>query len=161
MNGATDEAMKAHFESAGLEHVRLLATAGFPNNQALALAWFAQKEREAREQQLAFQSAQAKVADSTLSASRTAAKAAIVAVWVMHHRNSSPRASTTGILSRALPRRETPLQGGSQVGGHSRLGSGRLHDKAKQGHALDHVLVLQRSVVWIVGHCSAVVRFEG
>lgn len=56
MNGVTDEAMRTHFESAGLEHVRLVATTiGFTNHQSLALKWIAEKEREAREQQQAFQ----------------------------------------------------------------------------------------------------------
>jgi hypothetical protein len=75
--------LSSHFESAGVEYVRLVATTGgFPTHQALALAWIAEKEREAREQQLTFQAAQVKVADRTLSASRTAANAAIAAVII-------------------------------------------------------------------------------
>jgi hypothetical protein len=82
MNG-TDEEMRAHFERAGLEHVRLLATtARFPNRQALALAWIAEKEREARKQHQAFQATQSKVATSTLRASRVAADAGIAAVVI-------------------------------------------------------------------------------
>jgi hypothetical protein len=79
----TDEELRAHFERAGLEHVRLLATtARFPNHQALALAWIAEKEREAREQQQAFQATQEKVAASTLRMSRVAAYAGIAAVVI-------------------------------------------------------------------------------
>ena len=82
MKAGTDEEMRAHFERAGLEHVRLVATTGFPSHQALALAWIAEKERKAREEQQTFQTTQAQVATSTLRWSRVAAYAGIAAVVI-------------------------------------------------------------------------------
>jgi hypothetical protein len=74
MNVGTDEEMRAHFERAGLEHVRRVATTGFPGHRALALAWIAQKERKAREEQQTLQ--------ATLRWSRVAAYAGIAAVVI-------------------------------------------------------------------------------
>jgi hypothetical protein len=74
MKAGTDEEMRAHFERAGLEHVRLVATTGLPSHRALALAWIAEKET--------FQATQAQLATSTLRWSRLAAYAGIAAVVI-------------------------------------------------------------------------------